>query len=613
MPPTSPQLPSPTRIAEPVAGLLARLTVGWSPLPFALGTVVTATNGPDDLTDRFLSARIDGGLLEVRFRTGLRESMTALEWDSLVLITEAGVRIESHVGTTSFRSDSGTVMGELVVTSRTWAATPPEPPVLWVGRLSQSTRLDRWMGNLDTQRPYSGGSKTSHGHLTVESPSARLYLLWSEEGSEPEWLVVEPVEAVERRELWRDRMLLRTVLGIPLDISSFTALDGGGEPIGKLVDDGGVSGQATSKLAGSLVPLRPSRDVGNRAWSAPFFRKLAATYRMDGVADPVTTAVFRYGYTLSPMDMDTEFVLVAGATWVLLRALASGGASTLPDASTIMDGLLQARDALERGEGATREALLVLTSFLEGDREREFLLRLDEGEGQVLYDDLLRARAVWERGQIRGEGVEATETTADDAFVRVQRMRRAFGVLLGHAISYGGPVASFAGLLDAEPLGWLPDPPPDADDRAEAEIQFVAATENDVDRLWPDFRVPEVPDSPLTRALVAFADEVRVRTEGAVTARLRPLPERSGEPLRLSFRVRLAEAPSVHVALFAVRLGDDEVTVQGWEGGERVLHSEDEIVAFGNEVMGSEELQYQVRRLLLIGDDLRHGEIAPRT
>lgn len=609
------ETPSPVPIEEPVAGLLARLVTGWSPIPFALGAVKTVTHGDSDLTDQLLSARIDGGLLEIRFRVELHESMTSVEPGStLVLSSEEGSHVEARVTKTSFRSDSGTLLGELVVTSNAWNATPPEPPVLWVGRISQPASLDRWMGNLGIRRPYGDGFKESNGHLAVESPSAELYLLWSENGTEPEWLVAAPTADFGRRQLWRDRMLLRTVLGLPLDIPSFTAVDKKGDPIGIVVDDGGISRQRTSELAGSLVPLRPTTEFGARAWSAPFFRKLAQSYRMDGMADPVTTAVFRYGYTLSPMETDTQFILVAGATWVLLRALASQETSSLPGTSTIAEGVQQTMEALKaQKEDAVRAGLQILSSYLDGDRERKYLLRHYSGEGLTLYDELLNAHSVWERGQIREEGAESTELTAIDSFQRVLRMRRAFAVLLGRAIGYGGPIASFTGFLGTLPLGWLPPLPLEAEDAAEAGTRFVAETEENADRLWADFRVPEIPDSPLTRALVSFADEVRVRTEGAVTARLRPLPSRGQEPLRLSFRIRLVDAPWVHVALFAVQIENGDMTIQGWEGEERVLSSGAEVVSFGNEVMGSEELQYQVRRLLLIGDDVRHGEVAPRT
>jgi hypothetical protein len=62
------------------------------------------------------------------------------------------------------------------------------------------------------------------------------------------------------------------------------------------------------------------------------------------------------------------------------------------------------------------------------------------------------------------------------------------------------------------------------------------------------------------------------------------------------------------VALFALQVDGDAVTVQGWEDGGRDLSTPEEVAAFGAEVARSDAFRYQVDRLLLIGDDVRRGE-----
>lgn len=601
-------MPDTTPVPPPVADLLARLAAGWSPLPYTPLAVISASHAEGDLTDRFLGARLDGSSLEIRFRGGFTDSMTALSWGSLALVTRNGERVEADVGGTSFRSESGTLTAELVVTSREWIAHPVEPAVLWVGRLT-GARVSRWTGNLRIDRPEGEGVRSSPGHFVFDSPSARLYLVWPEVGDDPEWLAVEPKEVLEPRELWRDRLLLRVVLGSPIDVSSYVALDAAGETVGGLVDDAGVGGREVSDSAGALVPLRPTVRFGKATWAAPMFQRLTSAYAMDGVPDAITTALFRYGHTLPPMDVDTEYVVVSGAVWLLVRALAEDPSGETVPASDVMDELAVAESALRHSDlDALRGAVFRLATRLAGGRERELLMAIDEESGAIVHDEVLSAWAVWDRGTLRPSGAAPTEHSALEGFVRVQRMRRAFAVLLAHAVGYGGPLHSFRDFVGDGPFGWLPDPNSDPDDEALAAARYLASAETPVSSVWPDFALPEVPDTPVLRAVVAFADGLRSRTRGAVSARLRSLPRRHDEPLRLSFRLLLTAEPSVHVALFALQVDGDAVTVQGWEDGGRDLSTPEEVTAFGAEVARSDAFRYQVDRLLLIGDDVRRGE-----
>lgn len=593
-------------LEEPVAALLARLAAGWSPLPYAPPTIVSVTHDDDDLTDRFLGLRIEEDFLVLRFRVGLTDLIAN---GPVVIVTEDGGQIEAQVGPTEFMFAAGPSLGELTVTCREWIAQPAERPLLWIGRL-KGARILRGAGNLRIVRPEGDGARSSEGHLVLNSPNNRLIIIWPEVGGDPCWLVVESNEELVPQAVWRDRMLLRVVLGSAIDVDSFVAVDSGGEPVGMFVDSSSVGGRDVGKTVEPLVPLRPSVEGGISTWAAPFFRKLSEAYVLDGPPDPLTIAVFRYGHSLAPMDVDTEFVMVAGAVSVLLQSLAGEGESPIPPAAVVLEGLDAAEAALRRSDDvALRAALVTLASYLNGDREREYLVELDDAAGLAVYREVLEARSVWDRGTIRPPGSEETLATALEGFARVQRLRRAFAVLLAHGVGYGGPVGRFQYSI-GEGLGWLRGPELNSEDEEAAAIRYVATTTTAVSPVWPGFRPPRVPDTPVIRALVAFADGIRERTREAVTARLRPLPRRDDEPQRLSFRLVLTAAPSVHVALFSVQAEGEGATILGWTDGARELTTPGEVGLFGAEVAQSEELRFQVERLMLIGDDVRRGETA---
>ena len=609
--------PLPTHaVEEPVAGLIARLAAGWSPLPYVPHAVESVTYNGEDLTDRFLDLRVAYGVLRLRFRSTLSVGRDLMMEGSLQIETRDGAIIEAVIGGTGFQFGGvsvgeGMSAGELILTSRRWTALPTSArAVLWVGRLTGAS-LPRGDGNLETEQSSAGGIRQSSGHFVLSSTSATVYLVSPDTGGESSaWFAVEPRGDFDSNEVWRDRMLLRTLFGSAFDVGSFVALDADGKTVGSQISASSIGGREVSGTVGPLVPLGPSTRWPGLTWTAPFFSKLVRAYSLGAAPGPVTTAIFRYGHSLAPMDADTEFVMVAGAVRLLLRGLLDGDNGEHLDVSLVTEGLNAAESAIQRGDqGALREALVEITSYLDGDREREYLIGLDNDAGVVVYNELVASRAVWDRGTIRPVGTAGTRETDIEGFQRVQRLRRAFAVLLAHAIGYGGPVGRFHSYI-GEGYGWLQDPDVAPEDRETASSQYTATTETEVSAVWPAFRLPSVPDVATVRAFVAFADGLREQTQGAVLARLRPLPQRGDGPADLSFRLVVAVAPTVHVALFTVRVTDDGVAVLGWDDEARVLTTPDHVAAFGQEVAQSDELQYQVERLLLIGDDVQRGESA---
>ena len=605
MPPTPVPL-DPSLIEEPVAALLTRLAAGWSPPPYVPDAVVSVRAGGQDATGSFLGLRRDGDELEVRYRDDAR-SMGAgylIAGDIEADLADGGLlEAEAHGSTFEFATS------ETTVRCRRWTVRS-DAAVAWVGRLI-GTEIERGTGNVRVVRREANRTWTTEDHLRVESPDATLYVLRGRD-AKPTWLIVCPRGTFDARQTWRDQMLLRTLLATSFGVDGLTAVDAAGAAVGAWVDDRDTSARAVGSGRPPLVPTRPTGRWGRLTWVAPLFERVSARYSLEDEPDPVTTAVYRYGHSLGPVDPDTELVLVASAVWVVLRGMAAGHGSALPPHPLVREVAAALEKAAESGDSARFESAVETLTVWSQTRERALLEEIDPDAGAHVFRELAAARDVWDRGLVRGPDGEASPTNGIATWGRVQRLRRAFAVLLAREVGYGGPVVGEEAHEDGT-TDWLRGPEAAENTEAAAAARYVAASSAEVSSAWPEFIPPGVPETPTVQALVRFADGLRERTDGAVTARLRPLPRRDGEPRRLSFRLLLGRVPSVHVALFSVEVEADGVVVTGWDDGAVRLEDSEAVAVFGDRVASSEEMRYQVERLLLIGEDVLRGEVRPET
>ena len=595
------------------SGLLAKLSAGWSPLPPRLPLLTEVTLNGEDQTRSVLGVREVAGEAEVRFRA------VHVPWDpdtvsgALRGTTVDGAVFEGRVSNTSVSFGDGTPGGfETVLRCRRWSLLPADPVTLWVARVEGGPLFDG-VGNLEIRRRRGGRTSWSSENLRLHPPGGPLYLVTGRVGAGEKgvWVALaRDAMASGDRELWRDLMLLRTVLGKPIRTGLFFGLSDDGAVVGARSESLDPASRDVTSGVGPMAPLPPSRDGGVGVWAVPFYRRLTERYDVDSPDDPVKTAVYRYAHTLTPAPVEVHFASVAGSILTLLSALVEDdGGTSAGWSADVQDAVEEVQAALADGGHAEISEAVSALRDLWGRTERRFLTDLDPEAGPVVFRELAEARIVWERGVWTGSSDQPLRDRLIEGFQRVARLRWAFAVLLARVIGYGGPVSRPVPLVDAvDREGWLPTPSASEADAEEASARYLAEVEGAISAVWPGFEAPSLPESPLVQRLVAFADGLRERTGGTVAARLRPLPRREGDPVTLSFRLYLVNDPSVHVALFSLEVTGEALVVRGWGDEPVVVEDDSGLGRFVADVAGSEEIRYQVDRLVLIDDDLRRGE-----
>jgi hypothetical protein len=225
--------------------------------------------------------------------------------------------------------------------------------------------------------------------------------------------------------------------------------------------------------------------------------------------------------------------------------------------------------------------------------------------GELVADDLQYARQVFEHGALStAQDYLTNPDLGRQHFERLLRLRSTYALLLARAIDYQGPVNKFE-LLRAAPLPEPETAPPIA---REACTYYLVSEIMTGLSVWPAFALPTLPDSPLVRELVIFAERIRQLTQGKVIARLRPLPKKADDPLQVSFRLLVNNSPSTQVALFTLEIMADGLLVRVWGDGPLPLRNEGDLILFAEQLVASEEFSLQVQRLLLIEQDLYWGE-----
>ncbi|WP_437621205.1 hypothetical protein [Sorangium sp. So ce1151] len=114
--------------------------------------------------------------------------------------------------------------------------------------------------------------------------------------------------------------------------------------------------------------------------------------------------------------------------------------------------------------------------------------------------------------------------------------------------------------------------------------------------MWPEFRLPRVPTSPLFAPFIAFASALVEKTEGKVRAAVLPTPRRGV----CAFTVHPVTRPSDSSVPFTLMDKGETVRVCGWKGTKGIaLASDGDVLGFLREFGADPETRRTVRRLML--------------
>jgi len=586
-----------------LAKLLVQLDNGWQPMDFSLPAFPTLYVNEQPWPGAVLGIIQDGDSLIIRLQ------IYRQDWQNTANLrvtaqTEDGGHLDALSNSVS------TAYGEpliITVTCRQWSYTPNESPVLWVAPLHQVAKINT-PGNVFTKRRQSEEVyNTSRTGLRLAAEQLAFYILNTklQGGTEQVLLAFESLtaELPTSKALSLELPLLRIVLSTPIRPGVFYGLSADGQTVAALAAPSEHAALPVNDRDLSLVPMGYHDTLGRAAWLAPFYQKLHAANAANGGISSVSFSLSRYGHSIAPIDVDTQFELVAGAVWILANHL-----SEVPEAAANRVFDVQLLAGQETYSGSLQALAWLATTY--GTSGRIVGQELQRALWELMYGTLADYRAP-----------EGASQAILQRYNRVQLLRRAYAVLLARAIGYQGQVKQFEPLIDKGPdewwakdksghqqAGWLPAPEDEEQDMTEARRLFRAEADITGLSVWPEFNLPELPQDDLVRAFTAFAEELRQHTKGRVYARLRRLPRRGSEPAQLSFRLLLVRAPATQVALFTIELLKKGFVVQGWRENPVRITTPKALDGFQQQLLASREFHYEVERLLLIEEDIRRGE-----
>ncbi len=584
-----------------LAKLLVQLDNGWQPADFLLPTFSTVQVNERPWPGTLLGIEQDDESLLIRLQVHRQDWQQTSKLHVTAQSEEEG-KLEAWNGNLTINYGEPLT---LMLTCRQWAYTPPEQPVLWVAPLQQVAEINT-PGNLFTMRRQNQELyNTSITGLRVASEQLAFYFLNTKRpgGDKQVLLAIENLtgQSLTSEAVGLELPLLRIALATPMRPGVFHGLDAEGRTVAALAISHEKAALPVNDRDLSPVPTSYFDTQGRANWLVPFFRKLHAANAAGAGISAVSFSLARYGHSIVPLDVETQFELVAGAVWILANHL--GGADEQAHFNFLT---MSART--ERAPAPARALVWLAEAYgPAGERVGEELVGALQ---ELMYGALADYRAA-----------DASQHVVLRRYNRVQQLRRAYAVLLGRAIGYQGPLKAFEPLVNKgpdrlwgrdknspPPPGWLATPTDSPADEVEAHQVFRAEADITDLSVWPTFELPALPTDDLVKAFISFAEEVRQQTQGRVYARLRRLPQREGESVHLSFRLLLGRAPTTQVALFTVELLKKGFEVQGWRDKPIRVTTPKSLSKFQQDLLDSREFRYEVERLLLIEEDLRRGE-----
>lgn len=590
-----------TSLAPALAKLLVQLDNGWLPTDFSLPGFATIQINQRPWPGSISGIELDESMLIIRLQVHRKDWQDTDNFHVTAQSDEGGQLDAQHSSISKQYGEPLTI----TLSCQQWSYTPPVAPVLWVAPLRDVSEVNT-PGNLFTLRQQGEANNSSITGVRLASEQFAFYILNTKgsRGSKQALLAFENItdQVLTSETISMELPLLRVVLAKPMRPGVFYGLDAEGQTTAALAAARPQAALPVSNYE-SLVPLSYYEVQARISWIAPFYRKLHSANAATGGISPVSFSLTRYGHSLAPLDVETQFELVAGAVWILANHLS--GADSPASENVQLNTLVSGSD-----------------QFSAATRAMNWLGNVYGPDGELVGQEMLAAVQDFLYGTLADYHVaDPSQNVVIQRFNRVQRLRRAYAVLLSQAIGYQGRISTFEPITNyssdrlrgATPSnhkspGWLSSPEDGTEEATEARQVYEAKADVTGLSVWPTFELPTLPQDELLKAFSTFAEEIRYQTKGKVSARLRPFPRRAGKPLHLSFRLMVDKAPTTQVALFTLELLGKGFEVQGWSDKTTRVTTPKSLEKFQQALLASPEFKYQVERLLLIEEDIRRGE-----
>ncbi|KYF80548.1 hypothetical protein BE11_20045 [Sorangium cellulosum] len=474
---------------------------------------------------------------------------------------------------------------------------PTASLLLWVGLTD--AELPPRQGNLSL----SSGQELAADHYWFQGQSGTCYLIRCEPRPEARWLfALEPRSAgiPDLHALGRDLMTLAFCFGQPFRVG---VLHGLGE-------DGELAG-AFRTGAGEPSTRRPRRDspVPRRAvdppWQAALFEAISGHRARDGAREAaLTAAIERYLEALHEPSIDGRALkLLQGARAAATAVLGEEGASKA-DRERWKDWLRQNRALLEAHAGRTPPAKLLdgLRRSARGRASGVIRSALASVDLSLLPE--MEAALASAEASLFGDGPEPGPDERSAAILRTLLV-----ALVASAVGYQGPISGWerpASARSHDPAGpWWPFDG-SAGDRVRHVVAVVPERDSptDVRELWPLFGAPRVPVQGLVATVASFAEGLEAKTNGAVIATVKPLPQGPGELALFEFVLAPAGRPTAQRLLFTIEdTGNGRIRITGWDDKAHPFSKEAQLISFLNKLARRAETRELVQELMILAQE----------
>jgi len=124
--------------------------------------------------------------------------------------------------------------------------------------------------------------------------------------------------------------------------------------------------------------------------------------------------------------------------------------------------------------------------------------------------------------------------------------------------------------------------------------------------LWPEFRVPSVPETGLLATIARFAAALEAKTKRLVRARLRPCPE-NGRPTSYSFVIYAAQEIGTQITWFVVeRVPPIQRGVISISAGDEkeTFSNENQLRLYLRSIATSQELRARIVEMMVLAEEM---------
>lgn len=589
---------------EPTSALVLKIVSGWSPSPPRLASASTLSWDGCSLRPQRVRIVNDHVEVEATSQSDLWDRAHHTDPSRSFLISfENGLDLQAEKSL--FRSLSmGQQGSRATLAGYNWSAHRKGEGgaiITWVAQLEGDINLHG--GNLSTRAFSEVGGHLTTDHLRL-SGAYTYYLVWSRRAGNKVWhlLICTPDGRRPKRDLLlKDFIALQFVLGRCLRTSLVVGIGPDLSEVYWLGEQYGNQGNNSEPV----IPL----FFGKASWAPVLFEKISSSLRSAPDDRRLLSALSYYMESLDD-HLDGRYLKRHVAVEAISRTILDA-VETVP---SFVD-LKKWGKWLHDQESAIREmaepdcedelvrVLHAMPGGLHGPWSKTALRSVSvplSAEQEAVLEEY---EAVTTTGLFRSEVSDSIESGLRSNAI----LRTLLTALVARHVGYAGEIAGW----EREPRRPYQPPPPDWWPVSEQEIEAASRPYHISGQapglhgvMWPEIEYPAVPTSGLVHLLAAFMQELDGKTNGAVAARVQPVPVEAGNDRCFDVKLVVAAHPSTQSLLFTVTESQDGLLVGGWDEDELSIKGETELVEFLRSVAESPSVIARIQRMMLIAGDM---------